>query len=317
MHVYRHDHGGSRHDTAPAGGGPGQGSAYFGRAFAIGLVLNLGFVIIEASYGVLADSLALLADAGHNLSDVFSLLLAWGAVWLSGKAPTRRRTYGFLRSSILASLINAAVLLIAVGGIVLESVKRFQTPAPVESGTVLWVAAAGIVINTVTALMFMSGRHHDLNIKGAFQHMAADAAVSAGVVIAALAIMQTGWLWLDPAASLLIAAVITVGTWGLLRDSINLALDAVPAGIDPAEVEHFLASQPGVSEVHDLHIWGMSTTEIALTAHLVRADPNPDDDFLAALTQTLHYRFGIHHPTIQIESGGSDHACHLAPAHVV
>ncbi len=301
-HDHHHDHG---HSHAPAD---------FGRAFAVGVALNLGFVVVEAVYGYLAGSLALIADAGHNLSDVFGLLLAWGAAWLSRRAPTPRRSYGYRRSSILAALLNAAVLLVAVGAIVWEAVRRFAAPEPIVASTVIWVAAIGIAINTATALMFMSGSKDDLNIRGAFLHMAADALVSLGVVIAALVILVTGWLWIDPAVSIAISVVITIGTWGLLRESVNLAMDAVPDAIDPAEVQTYLAGQPGVAEVHDLHIWAMSTTETALTVHLVRPGAPCDDAFLARLRYELHDRFAIEHVTIQVESG---EPCPQAPAHVV
>lgn len=289
----------------------------YGRAFALGVVLNLGFVAIEATYGLIAGSLALLADAGHNLSDVVSLLIAWGAFWLARRPPTRMRTYGFRRSSIYASLVNAVLLLIAVGAIVLEALNRIAEPAPVAEGTVIVVAGIGVVINTLTALLFVSGRKRDLNMRSAFLHMTADAAVSLGVVLAALGIMMTGWLWLDPAASLLIALVITIGTLGLLRESVDLAMDAVPQGIDPGAVEAYLAQLPGITEVHDLHIWAMSTTETALTVHLIRPGFPIDDGFLSETTQTLHTRFGIDHPTIQIECGDEDRGCHFAPANVV
>jgi cobalt-zinc-cadmium efflux system protein len=301
-HDHHHDHG---HDHAPKD---------LGRAFAVGVALNLGFVVVEVFYGYLAGSLALIADAGHNLSDVFGLLLAWGAAWLSARAPTRRRSYGYRRSSILAALLNAVVLLIAVGAIVWEAIRRFAAPEPVAGGTVMWVAAVGIAINTATALMFMSGRKDDLNIRGAFLHMTADAAVSLGVVVAAGVIMLTGWLWLDPAVSILISAIITLGTWGLLRDSVNLAMDAVPEGIDPQAVEAYLAGQANVTEVHDLHIWGMSTTETALTVHLVRPGCAVDDGLLARLRHDLDHRFGIAHATIQVETGDP---CPQASAHVV
>ena len=304
-HHHAHDH-----SHAP----PGQAQ---GRAFALGVALNLGFVIVEATYGLIADSLALLADAGHNLSDVVSLLIAWGAYWLARRPPTTMRTYGFRRSSIYASLINAVLLLIAVGAIVIEALHRMAAPAPVAERTVMLVAGIGVVINTVTALLFMSGRKRDLNLRSAFQHMAADAAVSLSVVLAALGIAATGWLWLDPAASLLIAAVITLGSWSLLRESINLALDAVPPSIDPRAVDAYFMQLPGITEVHDLHIWAMSTTETALTVHLIRPGFPVDDKFLTEISQTLHTRFGIDHPTIQIECGDTERSCHLAPADVV
>ena len=317
-----HDHPHSGHNHAH-GHGHAHGHAHgpaaqdFSRAFAIGVALNIGFVVVEAAYGFLANSLALLADAGHNLSDVLGLLLAWGAAALVKRRPTARHTYGLKRSSILASLANAILLLVAVGMIVWEAVHRLGQPQPVAETTVLWVAAVGIVINTVTALMFVRGGKSDINIRGAFLHMAADAAVSLGVVIAALAVMATGWLWLDPAVSIAIAIVITLGTWSLLRSSLNLALDAVPETIDRPAIEVYLAALPGVTEVHDLHIWAMSTTEVALTAHLVRPDCPVDDGLLGRSARELAERFGIAHSTIQIESGDPDHPCRLAPAEVV
>lgn len=289
----------------------------YDRAFAVGVALNAGFVVVEATYGFLAHSLALLGDAAHNLSDVLSLLLAWGALWLSRRIPTRHRTYGFGRSTILASLVNAIVLLIAVGAIAWEAVQRIAVPEPVATATMVWVAAVGIVINGATAAMFMAGRKEDLNIRGAFLHMTADAAVSLGVVIAALLMGATGWLWLDPAVSLAIVVVIAIGTWGLLRDSIDLALDTVPTRIDPQAVERFLAGVAGVVAVHDLHIWAFSTTGVALTAHLVKPDATLDDALLARLSAELRRRFGIDHATLQVEQGDDDHPCPLAPADVV
>lgn len=293
------------------------GPANYGRAFAIGVALNLGFVIIEGGYGYVSNSLALVADAGHNLSDVLALLLAWGARVLVLRLPTVKHTYGMRSTSILAALVNAMLLLIAISAIVWEALQRLMNPAPVEAETVIWVAVVGIVVNTVTALLFMSGRQHDLNIRGAFMHMAADAAVSAGVVLAGFAIIVTGWEWLDPVVSLLIAAVIFVGTWGLLKESINMALDAVPEGIDLSEVKSYLEGLPGVIEVHDLHIWPMSTTETALTTHLVIPDHRADDALLNEVLETLHDRFGIEHTTIQIEAGNTAHPCKQAPAHTV
>jgi cobalt-zinc-cadmium efflux system protein len=297
-----HDH---THHHAPAG---------HDRAFALGIGLNLAYVMVEAAFGLVAGSLALLADAGHNLFDVLGLALAWAAAWLSRRQPTPRRTYGLRRSSILAALANAMLLLVAVGAIVWEALRRLQAPAPVDTGIVLWVAALGVVVNTGTALLFLRDRGRDLNIRGAFLHMLADAAVTVGVIAAALLIAWTGWLWLDPLTSLAIAAVILAGTWGLLRDSVDLALDAVPRGIDPGAVEAFLVAQPGVAEVHDLHIWAMSTTETALTVHLVRPGAAPDDGLLAGLRHELQHRFGIGHATIQVECG---EPCPQAPAHVV
>jgi cobalt-zinc-cadmium efflux system protein len=288
----------------------------FGRAFAIGTALNVGFVVIEATYGILANSMALLADAGHNLGDVFGLLMAWGAAAMAKRVPTARFTYGLRSTSILAALANAILLLIAVGAIAWEAVQRFALPAPVAGTTVMIVAGIGIVINTATALLFLSGRHDDINIRSAFMHMAADAAVSLGVVLAGLAIVLTGALWIDPVVSLVIAVIIVWGTWSLLRDSVNLALHAVPAGIDPADVRAYLAGLSGVASVHDLHIWPMSTTETALTCHLVMPDGHPGDAFLASAIDTLSHRFKIAHATLQIEKGDAA-ACVLEPDHVV
>lgn len=301
-----HDHGHAH--------GHGHAPKDFSRAFAVGIALNLAFVATEATYGWLANSLALLADAGHNLSDVLGLVLAWGATLLAKRLPTKRRTYGLRRSSILASLINAVLLLLAVGAIAWEAIGRFRHPEPVAGATVMAVAAVGIVINGITAWLFASGSKTDVNIRGAFLHMAADAAVSFGVVIAALAMLATGWRWLDPAVSLVIVLVITVGTWGLLRDSVNLAMDAVPAHIDPDAVTQFLATRPGVMAVHDLHIWAMSTTDVALTVHLVKPDAEIDDAWLAQVRHELHDRFGIDHTTVQYERGDAAHPCGQASA---
>lgn len=297
-----HSHGAGKHSHGPAS---------FGSAFAIGIALNLGFVIVEVVYGIFAHSLALVADAGHNLGDVLGLLLAWGATFLARTAPTERRTYGLRSSSILAALFNAIFLLITVGAIAWEAIRRFGNPTEVEPRTVISVAVIGIVINAATALMFMSGRKRDLNIRAAFQHMAADAGVSLGVVIAGFLIITTGWLWIDPVISLVIAAVITWGTWGLLRDSANLALHAVPQGIEVAKVRQYLSSLPHVTEVHDLHIWPMSTTETALTAHLVRDVDDCDCALLDQAAQDLNRQFEIQHATLQFET--LDHHCHLAP----
>jgi cobalt-zinc-cadmium efflux system protein len=289
-----HEHG---HTHAPR---------HFDRAFGIGIGLNVLFVVAEVIFGVIAGSLALLADAGHNLSDILSLFLAWGAGRLARRAPTKRRTYGMRRTTILASLLNAIILLIAVGAIAWEAVRRFAETPEVSGPVVMIVAGIGVLINGVTALLFFGGRKHDLNIKGAFLHMAADAAVSLGVVVAGLIIHLTGAAWIDPVVSLVIVVVIGVGTWGLLRDSFNLALDAVPEHIDPADVRAYLEALPEVSSVHDLHIWAMSTTEVALTAHLVRPEASIDDPFLARVSHELYDRFGIEHVTIQVEHGRTD-----------
>ena len=282
-------------------------------AFAVGVALNFGFVAVEVVYGIAANSLALLSDAGHNLSDVFALLVAWGAAHLSKSAPTKHRTYGLRRTSILAALVNAVVLLIVVGAVVWEAIGRLFQPEEVATGTIIAVAAVGVVINTATALLFLSGREHDINIRGAFTHMASDAAIALGVVIAGVAIQVTGWTWLDPASGILVSAVIVWGTWDLLRDSVNLALDAVPGGVNPHAVETFLAGLPGVRAVHDLHIWGMSTTEVALTAHLVMPEPPKDDHFLNRTCKELQGRFRIGHVTLQIEHGTADLHCEQAP----
>jgi cobalt-zinc-cadmium efflux system protein len=288
------------------------------RAFAIGVAVNVGYVAVEAGYGLAIGSLALLADAGHNLTDVLGLLLAWGAAHLSSRPPTRRFTYGLGSTSILAALSNALLLLVAVGGIAWEAFGRLDHPSVVSGRTVMVVAGIGVLINTGTALLFLRGRHHDLNIRGAFLHMAADAAVSLAVVLGGLGIATLGWLWLDPVLSLLIAGVILWSTWGLLKDSLNLALQAVPAGIDASEVEQYLCALPGVTAVHDLHIWAMSTTRTALTAHLVcPKSPADNDAFLADVAHGLEHRFNISHATIQIEHNHEANGCRLAPPDVI
>ena len=287
------------------------------RAFAIGIALNLGFVAIESVYGVLAQSMALLADAGHNLGDVLALALAWGASILGRRGPSQRFTYGLGSSSILAALINAMLLMLVVGGIAVEAVQRLMNPVPVATMTVIWVALCGIVVNTATALLFMRGREHDLNVRGAFLHMAADAAVSLGVVLAGVGMLYSGWTWLDPVMSLVIAAVIVASTWGLLRDSVNLSLHAVPPRIDTGLIRGYLCGLAGVAEIHDLHIWGMSTTETALTVHLVMPGGHPGDHLIAQVADELRERFGIGHATIQVETGDERHPCALAPDHVV
>ena len=284
----------------------------YDRAFAIGAGLNIGFVLAEAGFGLAAHSMALLADAAHNLGDVLGLLLAWGAVWLGRRAPSASRTYGWGRSSVLASLINAAILLIGVGAIAVEAIQRLVAPQPVAGATVMWVAAVGIIVNGVTALLFRRGRETDLNIRGAFLHMAVDALVSVGVVVAAVLIQLTGWLRIDPVTSLAIAAVIAIGTLELLRDAVNLALDAVPEGIDRHAIEQYLLGTDGVIEVHDLHIWGLSTTETALSVHLVRDDGGfRDDDALRDLAATLHERFAIGHAAFQVETPAQADRCAL------
>jgi len=288
----------------------------FGFAFAIGVTLNTAFVVIEAIFGVIGNSTALLADATHNLSDVLGLLVAWAAVGLSRRPPSARFTYGLRGSSILAALFNAMFLLVAVGGIGWEALQRISQPEPVAELTVIVVALVGIVINGATAWLFVSGRKDDINIEGAFLHMAADAAVSAGVVIAAIIILFTGWFWIDPAVSLIICVVILWGTWGLLKGSMQMSLDAVPAGIDPVAVRAFLQARSGVAELHDLHIWPMSTTETALTCHLVMPGGHPGDHFILETARELQHQFKIGHSTVQIETSMAT-ACTLAPEEVV
>lgn len=301
-HSHNHGHG---HSHAPAD---------FGRAFAIGVLLNSVFVLVEAGFGLWSGSMALVADAGHNLSDVLSLLIAWGAAYMSARPANSRFTYGYKSSSILAALANAGMLLIALGAILFETIDRLFAPARVEGWTMIAVAGVGIVINGATALLFASGRKHDINIRGAFMHMAADALVSVGVVAAGVAILLTGELLIDPLTSLVIVVIIGWGTWGLLKDSVKLALLAVPDSIDESAVRAYLADLPGVTAVHDLHIWPMSTTETALTAHLVMPDGQPGDAFLHEIAHELEHRFHIGHATVQVETG-HEHDCGLHQAH--
>ena len=282
----------------------------YNRAFAAGVALNVGFVIVEAVFGVLSNSLALLTDAGHNLSDVLGLLLAWGAAALAKKRPSARRTYGYSRATILASLFSGLLLMGAVGAIGWEAVSRLMTPAEPAGKTIMIVAAIGVVINTATALFFLSGKDHDLNIRGAFLHMAADAAVSLGVVASGALIFYLGLNWIDPLISLVIAAVILLSTWGLLRDSLNLAVDAVPRGVDPDAVRDYLSALPGVQAIHDLHIWPMSTTDTALTAHMVMKEFPDSDRYLNEVAEVLQARFSINHPTIQLERHDGEFQCH-------
>jgi cobalt-zinc-cadmium efflux system protein len=292
-----HDHANHGHNHA----GHAHAPADFGRAFAIGTALNLLFVAIEGGAGFLTNSVALLADAGHNLSDVLGLLIAWGGAELAKRPTSKRFTYGLRGSSILAALFNALVLLVAVGAIALEAFRRLSDPQPIEAGPVMIVATIGIAVNLGTAMLFASGRKGDVNVRGAFLHMAADAAVSAGVVIAGALYLWSGAAWIDPAVSLLVVAVILWSTWGLLKESTVLALQAVPPGIDPDKVAAMLAALPGVARLHDLHIWPMSTTETALTAHLVMPEGHPGDAFLASTQHRLTHDFGIGHATLQIE----------------
>ena len=283
-------------------------------AFMIAIMLNSIFVVTEFTYGFIANSTALMADAGHNLSDVLGLLLAWGAAMLARKAPSGRYTYGLRSSSILAALANAAFLLVACGGIAWEAIQRFSAPPVVAGLTVTLVAAVGIVVNGLSAWLFVSGSKGDLNVRAAFVHMAGDAAISLGVVAAGITMMFTGWYWLDPMLSIVIVAVIVIGTRGLLRESVQLALSAVPRHIDVAAVADYLRRRPGVTDIHDLHIWGMSTTESALTVHLVMPQGHPGDDFMDDIAGTLKTRYAIAHSTVQIEMGTTEHACALQPA---
>ena len=297
-HACSHDHG-HGHGHSHGGHGHHHGPASYDRAFAIGIALNIGFVLVEAIFGWMSGSLALLADAGHNLSDVAGLILAWGATAAARLRPTHKFTYGWARASILAALANGVLLLLAMGALALEAVQRLQSPEPVAGWTVIVVAAIGVLINGITAVLFMAGSKDDLNIRGAFLHMAADALVSLGVVAAGALYLHFGWAWLDPVVSLLIAAVIVVGSWGLFRQSLHLAFDGVPEGIDLVDVHTWLAGLPGVADVHDLHIWATGTAHTTLTAHLVMPDGGADDAFLQAATEQLRQRFDITHVTLQ------------------
>ncbi|HEX5394160.1 MAG TPA: cation diffusion facilitator family transporter [Rhodocyclaceae bacterium] len=304
----------SDHHHCSHGHHHGHGHAHSGRgtlAFKIAIVVNLAFVLVEFAYGFIANSTALMADAGHNLSDVLGLALAWGAARLGTRAPSERYTYGLRSTSILAALANAMLLFVACGAIALEALQRFMAPPSVAGITVSAIAAIGIVVNGLSAWLFAKDAHTDLNIRGAYLHMAADAAVSLGVMVAGIVIFMTGWNWLDPIISLAIVAVVLIGTWSLLRESVQLALNAVPERIDVAAVDAYLRQQPGVADIHDLHIWGMSTTESALTVHLVMPAGYPGDAFMDGLTHVLRADFHIHHATLQIEQGTTSHSCSL------
>lgn len=292
-HAHGHSHA-HAHAHGPAGAGD------HSRAFVVGIALNLGFVVVEAVFGFIAGSMALLADAGHNLSDVLGLIVAWAGASMARRSPSRRFTYGLKKASILAALANALILMVAIGAIATEAVRRLLDPQPAHGPTVIAVAAVGIVINGATALLFARGRRHDINIRGAYLHMAADAGVSAAVVVAGVLILFTGQMWVDPVTSLIIAAVIFWSSFGLLKESMGMSLAGVPAGIDLDEVEEALSGLPEVTAVHDLHVWPLSTTETALTAHLV-SPGGAGDELLKRAARMLHERFGIEHSTIQIE----------------
>ncbi|SIN93701.1 cation diffusion facilitator family transporter [Paraburkholderia phenazinium] len=306
-HAHNHSHGGHHHHHAPAAGN--------GRAFAIAVALNVLIVLVQAIYGVIAHSTALLADAGHNLSDVLGLLLAWGAMWLTTRRPSARYTFGYGSTSILASLVNAGLLLFACGVIVAEAVNRLLNPAPVAGRTVFVVATVGMLVNGFSAWLFMRGQKEDLNIRGAFLHMASDALISAAVAVSGLIIIATRWSWLDPLMSLVVVAVVVYGTWGLLRDSVRLALDAVPPGVDLPGIREYLAGQPGVTDVHDLHVWALSTTGNALSAHLVIPAGHPGDAAVDAIVITLREKFAMQHATLQVDLGTSHHHCALEHPH--
>ncbi|RST31606.1 cation transporter [Sphingomonas ginkgonis] len=306
-HGHHHHHGAhGRHDHAHAHDSAGQDAAHHGRAFLIGISLNVAFVIVETIAGFSANSVALIADAGHNLSDVLGLVVAWAGALMARRLPTKRFTYGLKKASILAALVNALLLMGAIGAIVAEGVRRLFEPSPSNGMTVIIVAALGIVVNGITALLFAGGREHDINIRGAFLHMAADAVVSAGVVIAGLVILRTGQEWIDPLTSIVVALIILWGSLGLLKESVWMTLAGVPQQIDLDEVNAALAGLPGVIAVHDLHVWPLSTTETALTAHLVMPAGHPGDDFLHRAADGMDRQFRIRHATFQVEIGAAD-----------
>ena len=307
-----HGHGGGGHG-GHGGHGHGAPPDRMTRAFAVGIALNIIFVVIGIIAGIAAHSTALLADAAHNLGDVLGLAMAWGATVLAKRARTARRTYGLRRTTILAALANGGLVLFAIGGVVWEAIHRLGEAHAVDGGLVAIVAAIGVVLNALAAMMFAKGREKDMNIRGAFLHLVGDAAVSAGVVVAGLVVWQTGWSWIDPATSLVVSVVILAGTWRLLREALDLLLDAVPAHIDPEEVEKYLGQLPDVREIHDMHVWSMSTTEVALTAHVVLSWPSAPPAFLASLQHELEDRFGIHHITIQLEDCGANGCAQASP----
>lgn len=312
-----HQHGPEDEHSHSHGAGHTHTPNDFNRAFAFGVFLNLALVVGQIVFGLLAHSLALVADAGHNFADVLGLMLAWWANRLAKTPPTRERTYGLRSASILAALANAFFLLVTMGAVGWEAIMRLKNPPEVHGLIVIWVAGAGIVVNGVSAALFYSGRKGDLNVRGAFLHLAADAAISLGVVVAGVAILLTGKLWIDPVASLVITVTIIYSTWGLFRDAMKLALQAVPPGVDIKAVRSWLEARPGVSAVHDLHVWAMSTTQTALTAHLVKPDGKLNDAMLCEIAQELEHRFRIQHVTLQLEQGDEARRCRQAPDEVV
>lgn len=327
-HDHDHSHGGAgghhHHHDHDHGHGHGHGHGHhhhipknFDAAFAIGAFLNLSFVGAELTYGYLAKSLALIADAVHNFADVVGLLLAWGASWLARRSPTDERTFGYRRASILAALLNSCLLFLAIGAIIIEALQRFARPAPVQTDMMIWVAVVGIAINFGTAMLFWKGQKDDLNLRAAFIHMVADAAISAGVVVGGLIIMFKGWIWMDPAISLVVSVIILIGCWDIAKEALHLSLDGVPKHIDRRNVLVYLHELPGVTGVHDLHIWAMSTTEVALTVHLMRPGMPTDDKFLHEVASHLQERYHIGHVTIQVEAGNTKEPCKLAPHDVV
>lgn len=313
-HHHNHDH---KHDHKHGHGHHHHVPQNFDSAFAIGAFLNLSFVGAELTYGYLAKSLALMADAVHNFADVVGLLIAWGAAWLARRAPTDERTFGYRRASILAALLNSCLLFLAIGGIIIEAVQRFARPAHVQTEMMIWVAAVGIAINFGTAMLFWKGQKHDLNLRAAFMHMIGDAAISVGVVVGGLIIMFKGWVWMDPAISLVVCAIILITCWDIAKEALHLSLDGVPKHIDRRSVIVYLHELPGVTGVHDLHIWAMSTTDVALTVHLMRPGLPTDDHFLHKVAGELQERYQIGHVTIQIEAGNTKEACKLAPKEVI
>lgn len=319
-HEHSHDHGNhghSHHHHRGGGGHHHHGPMDYNLKFFLGIALNLGFVVVEGVMGIFSNSMALIADAGHNLADVASLVLAWGAFYLAKRKPSARYTYGLKKTSVLSAFINSILLLVAVGAIILESMQRFFDPHPIQSGTIMIVAGIGIFINLGTALLFMKDRHHDLNIRGAYLHMLSDALVSVGVVVAGFAIQWTGWLWLDSGVSLIISFIIIWGTWELLQSSFKMSVDAVPEGIDPAAVRKLIQSDSRVQEIHDLHIWPMSTTETALSVHVVIEKNSDQNQMIADLNEKLKKQFNIGHTTIQSEIHDGSFQCELKSDEVI